>query len=143
MSFEKVKSWLDQMELRYSHNEEMNLFYLPYDISGTKFAVQIGVFDEKWIKIAALIVQADMIPKGLLRALLNANWHLFDVTYSIDDNGNVFSENDVPVDSNFENFRSEFGAVVFGVTHFFDTIANKLNVEQQDTYVAKPGFEYV
>ncbi len=143
MTFETVKSWLDQMNLKYSHNQEMNLFYLPYDIEGTKFAVQIAIFDDKWIKVAALIVQAEMIPKGLHKALLNANWHLFDVTYSVDDNGNVFSENDVPIDSNFENFRSEFGAVVFGVTHFFDTIAKKLNVTQQDTYEKKAGFEYV
>ena len=123
---DKVKEWLDRMQLSYAFNKERRVFLLPYDIDGVKFSVLIIVFPEKWIKIAALILEKDKVNESVYKTLLKANWDLFEVTYSLDPEGNVVSENDITFDSNFENFQSEFNAVVFGVVHFFVNRFNEL-----------------
>ena len=139
--FEKVKEWLKKMGLNHAYNKELNLFHLPYTIDGNQFSVVVGVFpDANWLKIAALIVTAEFVPKGLYEELLKEMWTLFEVTYSVDENGNIFSENDIPFSSNFENFQSEFQAVVFGVTHFFKVIAPKFKISTKGTFGMKTPY---
>jgi hypothetical protein len=141
LMFEKVKVWLKQMGLNFAYNQELNLFHLPYNIDGNQFSVVVGVFpDANWLKIAALIVPAESVPSGLYEALLKEMWNLFEVTYSVDENGNVFSENDIPFSSNFENFQSELQAVVFGVTHFFKVIAPKFKIIPKGTFGMKTPY---
>jgi hypothetical protein len=131
MALERVKNWLDQMNLKFKVLHD-NIVIL-YDVEGVRFAVIINVMGN-WIQIAASMVHADDVPKErreeLLAALLKQNWELKDVTYSIDPKGSIFSQNDIPLDSNFENFKSEFGAVVYGVTHFFNEIGPKYGLKK-------------
>jgi hypothetical protein len=126
MALERVKDWLEQMDLKFKVLHD-NIVIL-YDVDGVRFAVIVNVMGN-WIQIAASMVHNDDIPKEkreeLLADLLKQNWELKDVTYSIDPKGSLFSQNDIPLDSNFKNFKSEFGAVVFGVTHFFSKIGPK------------------
>lgn len=126
MALDKAKNWLDLMNLKYQVLN--NNIVLLYDIEGIRFAVNINSIGS-WIQIAALIVHIDDVPKEkreeLLIDLLKQNWELNDVTYSLNPKGSIFSENDILVDSNYENFKSEFGAVVYGVTHFFSKIGPK------------------
>lgn len=131
---DKVKEWLDKMELSYALNEERRVFILPYDIDGVKFTVLIIVFPERWVKIAALILDKEKVDERVYKMLLQQNWDLFEVTYSVDPDGNVISENDIPHDSTFDNFKSEFNAVVFGVVNFFEQVGPKLAIEKQGTY---------
>ncbi|MHA1867315.1 MAG: hypothetical protein ACTSVB_04610 [Candidatus Heimdallarchaeaceae archaeon] len=132
--FDTVGEWLDKMELKYQKNEEKRTFVLPYDINNVKFMVIILVFPEKWIKIGALILRAEKVTEEMYLALLQENWNLFEVTYSVDEQGNIFSENDIPHTSNYENFVSEFQAVIFGVINFFEKIAPKFQAKAVDTY---------
>ncbi|MFX0182647.1 MAG: YbjN domain-containing protein [Candidatus Hodarchaeota archaeon] len=131
MTLERVKDWLNQMELKFKVLHD-NIVIL-YDVDGIRFAVIINVMGN-WIQIAASMVHNDEIPKEkreeLLADLLKQNWELHDITYSIDPKGSLFSQNDIPLNSNFENFKSEFGAVVFGVTHFFNKIGPKYGLTE-------------
>ncbi|MHA2224877.1 MAG: hypothetical protein ACXAC8_06720 [Candidatus Hodarchaeales archaeon] len=137
MALVKVKRWLDQMNMKYKVKNSNVL--LLYNVNGIRFAVIVTSL-ENWIRIAALIIRAEEIPKEkkgeIFADLLRTNWELNEVTYSIDPKGAIFSENVVLVDSNFENFKSEFSAVVFGVTHFVRNIGPKYGLE-------KPSNEWI
>lgn len=135
-TFKKVKKWLDKMKLKYAESKFEDEYALPFDIEGTQFLVRVFVL-EKWVKVAALVVPAEFVPEGLHKALLKANWDLFDVTYSVDEDGNIFSENDIPSTSNYENFESEFNAVIAGVLYFFGAVAKEFSVSRRDTYDKK------
>ena len=132
--FKQVGDWLQKMGLTFLYNEAKRAFVLPYEIEGNKFLVTVVVFPDKWIKILALIVEKDKLSKDMYLALLQENWNLFEVTYSIDPFGNLFSENDLPQTTNYENFVSEFQAVVFGVKYFFDTIGKNFHLKISGTY---------
>ncbi|MHA1223247.1 MAG: hypothetical protein ACTSSG_06630 [Candidatus Heimdallarchaeaceae archaeon] len=132
--FKTVGEWLKKMDLTFAYNEEKRTFILPYEIDGNKFMVAVLVYPEKWIKIAAMIVEKEKAPKEMYLALLQENWNLFEVTYSVDQEGNVFSENDVTHETNFENFASEFQAVVYGVKNFFERIAPNFRIGAEGTY---------
>ncbi|MFX1517265.1 MAG: hypothetical protein ACFFC6_13260 [Promethearchaeota archaeon] len=128
MSLELVKTWLGRMNIPFNITPRNTIVILYNMENKYKFAVNI-IPEGRWIQIAASMVHADEIPKKrkeeILADLLKGNWKLNDVTYSMDPNGSLFSENDVGADSNFENFASEFGAVGFGVKYFFDEIGPK------------------
>jgi hypothetical protein len=109
-------------------------YILPYEIDGNKFLVTIIVFPETWIKIVAMIAENDKVSKDMHLALLKENWNLFEVTYSIDGFGNLFSENDLLQTTNFDNFVSEFQAVVFGVKNFFEKVAPSFQLKASGTY---------
>lgn len=136
----KIQAWMKSMNLKFQIFN--NNFVILYDIEGIRFAVNVNIMGN-WIQIAASIVHSTDIPiekrEDLLADLLKQNWILNDVTYSIDPNGSIFSENDIPLESNFENFRSEFGAVVCGVTNFFNSIGPKygLNRPSESLWIGK------
>ncbi|MFW9993553.1 MAG: hypothetical protein ACFFD4_16025 [Candidatus Odinarchaeota archaeon] len=141
--FDKVKKWLDEMNLKYGVNSELKLFHIPWDVDGIKFSTLLMVTpDNKWIKAAAQILKAEDVPEGLYRSLLKANWDLFDVTYSIDEKGNVYSENDISSESNYAGFRSEIAAIVFGVRYFFNTVAPKFDIAKKETFEKLDNVDY-
>ena len=57
--------------------------------------------------------------------LLQANFDLFDVTYSLDQENNVYVEMDVIPTANYEAFEDELKGLFYGIEHFF----NKVMVE--------------
>ncbi|NHJ86407.1 MAG: hypothetical protein FK734_13165 [Asgard group archaeon] len=132
---EKVKGWLDELNLNYFVSQSGSEIMLPYKIDERTFNVRIVVAPE-WMQLFCQIMTAGEIPEelvGVIHAnLLLANFNLNEVTYSIDPEGNVYSENDLPVDSDLVTFKSELGAVVFGFQYFYEQLAPKIGgaVEQ-------------
>ena len=130
---DQIQSWLSQMELTFKSLREaiVILYKIEGDTKGSQFPVIIN-WGGGWIQIASLLAHSERIPpekeKELYQDLLQHNWLLKDVMYSLDPNGSIFSTNHVDVNCNFENFRSELGAVVFGVSYFFNKIGPKFGL---------------
>ena len=126
---EKVKGWLDELNLNYFVSQNGTEIMLPYKIDERTFNVRIVVAPE-WMQLFCQIMVANEVPQELVSTihanLLLANFNLNEVTYSIDPEGNIYSENDMPVESDLVTFKSELGAVVFGYQYFFEQLAPKI-----------------
>lgn len=111
------------MQIPFETNEEKTRFFTDWSIDGTSFKVIINVRVDGWIQITALLMKAEEMPEGrkleILESLMKNNWELDDVTYSMDENGNIYSENDIPGHSNVQTFLTELNAVVYGAKRFF------------------------
>ena len=131
-TLEKVKGWLDELDLNYYVSQEGTEIMLPYKIDQRTFNVRIVIAPD-WMQLFCLIMAENEIPKELVPAihanLLLANFNLNEVTYSIDPKGNIYSENDLPVETDIVSFKSELGAVVFGYQYFYEQIATKIGGE--------------
>jgi hypothetical protein len=130
---EQIKSWLSSLEVPFELEEDKNTFKVLWDVEGTNFEVRITVRADKWILVAVLLLRPDEIPaesrEDLYGFLLRENWQLDDVTYSMDEKGNLYSENDIPEQTNLENFKSELDAVVFGLERFFTNVSSRFGIE--------------
>ena len=138
---EKVAKWLEQMNLKIIHVEDESRIILNYQITDYMFQVQL-LSSESWINAKALVANTkDLSETELLqlyRSVLIANWELNEVTFSVDpDNGNIWCETDMPVDTTFENFQVELTSIPFGIKHFLDKIAPTLSFEVRDTSYVK------
>jgi hypothetical protein len=133
MSIEQVKNWLDSLEIPYDLLEDINTFDLKWDVEGTAFDIRVAIRADKWIHVAVLLLRPEEIPKEnkeeLYGFLLRENWMLDDVTYSMDEKGNLYSENDIPEQTNLENFKSELDGVIFGLERFFTTVSSRFGIE--------------
>lgn len=121
---------------------------VPYTLKSKKegvpdlvLKVQI-IFDEKWIQIKLLLMgtkdMSDGLKMALYKELLMANFQLNEVTYSISKKEDVYVEADMPSDSNYENFKSEYGSVVFGIDYFLGNVLKDLQeAKPQDTFNPK------
>ncbi|MCK5045984.1 MAG: hypothetical protein KAJ76_02345 [Candidatus Heimdallarchaeota archaeon] len=126
---EKVKGWLDELNLNYFVSQSGTEIMLPYKIDERTFNVRIVIAPE-WMQLFCQIMTANEVPQELVSTvhanLLLANFNLNEVTFSIDPEGNIYSENDMPVESDLVTFKSELGAVVFGYQYFFEQLAPKI-----------------
>jgi hypothetical protein len=123
MSIEKIKSWLNSLEVSFELVEDTSTFKLKWDV----------IRADKWIHVAVLLLRPEEVPsenkEDLYGFLLRENWMLDDVTYSMDERGNLYSENDIPEQTNLENFKSELDAVVFGLERFFTNVSSRFGIE--------------
>ena len=138
---EKVAKWLEQMNLKIIRVEDESRIILNYNITDYIFQVQL-LSSESWINAKALVANThDLSDTELLqlyRSVLVANWELNEVTFSVDpDNGNIWCETDMPVDTSFENFEVEITSIPFGIKHFLDKIAPTLSFEVRDTSIVE------
>ena len=138
---EKVAKWLEQMNLKIIHVEDESRIILNYQITDYMFQVQL-LSSESWINAKALVANTKDLSENellqLYRSVLIANWELNEVTFSVDpDNGNIWCETDMPVDTTFENFQVELTSIPFGIKHFLDKIAPTLSFEVRDTSYVK------
>ncbi len=133
MSMEQIKNWLNSLEVPFELEEDKNTFKLLWDVEGTNFEIRITIRADKWILVAVLLLRSEEIPaeskEDLYGFLLHENWQLDDVTYSMDEKGNLYSENDIPEQTNLENFKSELDAVVFGLERFFTNVSSRFGIE--------------
>ncbi|MHA2208039.1 MAG: YbjN domain-containing protein [Candidatus Thorarchaeota archaeon] len=133
MSIEKIKSWLNSLEVSFELVEDTSTFKLKWDVEGTNFEIKITIRADKWIHVAVLLLRPEEVPsenkEDLYGFLLRENWMLDDVTYSMDERGNLYSENDIPEQTNLENFKSELDAVVFGLERFFTNVSSRFGIE--------------
>lgn len=133
MSIEQIKSWLNSLEVPFELVEDTSTFKLKWDVEGTNFEIRITIRADKWIHVAVLLLRPEEVPsenkEDLYGFLLRENWMLDDVTYSMDEKGNLYSENDIPEQTNLENFKSELDAVVFGLERFFTNVSSRFGIE--------------
>ncbi len=93
----------------------------------------------KWINVKLMIIRNEEVPKKmrlpLYDRLLKANFDLNEVTYSMSQSSDVFVEADLPVNTDYTNFESEYGSVEFGVDFFLTEVVPTLNdVSVTDTF---------
>ena len=111
------------------------------------------IVDEKWINAKCLLFFKQNLPPDpnlnlkLFSELLKANFMLNEVTYSVDDQENIWVETDMPVDTTFDNFDSEFKSILFGALHFFNKIIPNVGKAMQElkkvnTYEPPAGGHY-
>ncbi len=123
-----------------------NFLIVPYKLSfkGPQgelplvFEVKMMII-KKWINIKLMLMRHEEVPPNLRpvlnEKLLNANFDLNEVTYSVSQQGDIFVEADMPVNTDYTNFSSEYGSIEFGVIHFLKEILPKLaNVQAKSTY---------
>ncbi len=123
-----------------------NFLIIPYKLmfKGPKgelplvFEVKMMII-KKWINIKLMLMRHEEVPLNLKptlhEKLLNANFDLNEVTYSVSQQGDVFVEADMPTNTDYTNFQSEYGSIEFGVIHFLKEILPKLtNVQAKGTY---------
>jgi hypothetical protein len=72
----------------------------------------------------------------LYTLLLQSNFDLFDVTYSIDETKNVYVEFDMIPSANFEAFEDELKGLFYGIEFFFNKIMGEVfkEIKREDTY---------
>ena len=77
----------------------------------------------------------DRLRLQLYQKLLEANFALNEVTFSLSPGGDVFVEADMPIDTDYLNFESEYGSIEFGVEYFLTEIMPDLNeMNVKNTY---------
>ncbi|MHA1813915.1 MAG: hypothetical protein DRO73_01315 [Candidatus Thorarchaeota archaeon] len=138
MESEQIRTWLELMRLPYEYDEETRTYVTTYDIEGRSVRVLISPNKPEWIKVRVRLGRIDKIPEenqlSVLREMLVQNFELDDVTFSMDDNGVLYSENDIPRSSNLENFHSEMTAVVLGSLTFVREIGPKYGLDEKDLF---------
>ncbi len=129
---EQIRTWLELMRMPYDYDEDRDLYSTIYDVEGHRLPVIIESTKPEWIKVRVRLGDLSMIPEesrfGVLREMLLRNYELDDVTFSLDESGVMYSENDIPRSSNLENFHSELTAVVLGALTFVREIGPKFNL---------------
>jgi len=140
MSEEKVsiiREFLSKLGLKFSYEEELRVFSLPYEIKGKDFIIQIFI-GEKWVVMGTLLVKREELPpnidlKEFYARLLQDTFYLNEVTYGLTKNRDVIVHAEINVDAlNFEDFRTEFGSVVFGIKHFVENIMKDFPVKPSE-----------
>jgi len=139
---QKVKEFLEQMDLKFEHIEDKNVFVVPFfsEKTGKHFNVIITIKDD-WVTTAAIAVSREELPrdideKELYRLLLLMTFELNEVTFGLTHKGDVVVHAESHVKAlSFENFRVEFGSVVFGVEFFHrEILPNYPRVKVPDYY---------
>ncbi len=123
-----------------------NFLIVPYKLTfkgpqgelALVFEVKLMII-KKWINIKLMLMRHEELPPNLKAVLherlLISNFELNEVTYSCSPQGDVFVEADMPVNTDFTNFQSEYGSIEFGVVHFLkDVLPTLANVQAKSTY---------
>jgi len=144
-SYDKAKGWLTEMGLKFMEKPEENKFFLLHKIGEFHYFVKIICTDPKWIYSYIMVYDGVDLPaekqRDVFRALLIQNKLKEDLTYSLDEENNIYSENDSPIDSNLGAFKSEYEAALNGIKIFNDEIAPKLGLTMRDTIYGKTAEE--
>lgn len=132
MPVNQILTWLQLMSLKYELDEENQTFKLIYKVNGQPLNAFIVARLDGWIKIRVLLADINDIPvdnrQPFMMDLLQQNFINDDVTFSMDHEGKVYSENDMQKTSNLDGFYTELNAVIYGATLFIKSIAPKYNL---------------
>ena len=139
---QKVKEVLKRMGLKFELIEDRNAFVVPFssEKTGRQFNVVITI-KENWVTTAAIAARREELPRDIdekefYRLLLLLTFELNEVTFGLTNRGDVVVHAESHVKAlSFENFKVEFGSVVFGVEFFHRNILpNYPKVEVPDYY---------
>lgn len=144
---EKVREFLVQMDFKQiSEDREGLSFELPLNVdfsSGETITLKNRVLvSQSWILCKCCVMFFSDIPPdqelfhSLLEEMLSANFVLAEVTFSLDEQKNIYLECDMPPTTTFTNFECEMNSIPFGVLHFFNEIVPKVsaNIKKRDTF---------
>ncbi len=169
---DKIMDWLERFGIKrdvmitFSEEEiakapeDLQDFYrqqvvVPYrvtDATGNDLKLESRlVVAGDWLKVKVLLLEDAEIPERLrlrlYEELLLANFDLNEVTFSLSPEGDVFVEADMPLDSTYENFESEYGAVEYGIDYFLKEICMSLqecmDIVLKNTYNPKGSSLYI
>ena len=96
---------------------------------------RIVVTKEGWILIKCLLMFSHDIPedpkviKSLWGKLLQGNFYFPEITFSLDEEWNIFVETDMLVTTSFDNFQSEYTSLKEGAMYFFNQIIPSIDAE--------------
>jgi len=140
---EKIKHFLNQMNLKYEYNESERVFVLPFRIglSGGGYAVATVFvrYDEKWTLIVSPLLPRSAIPSDIDKAklyerLLMDTYYLNEVTYGLTKEGDIVVHAEIHKKAlEYNNFVTEFNSVVYGVKHFVENILKDFEKYREHT----------
>jgi len=125
--FEKIKTYLDKMGVKFIHNKEDDVIVTPFKIGDKLYAVIIAVMGD-WVLTVARVAGVDEIPpdasrEELFARLLKDTFYLNEVTYGLTDNGDIVVHAGSSIEAlDYENFKTEFYSVVAGIHHYVEEI---------------------
>ena len=138
-TYEKVRGFLNAMGLGYIEKKDENKLLLANYIDEKYYFVYV-LCEEDWIYTNVRLLNGVDIPEDkkeeLFRQLLILNKNEKDLTFSLDEEDNVYSENDSPLSTNYLAFKSEYMMTVKGIS-LFSELANKLGIEIEGTAASK------
>ena len=143
---EKIKGFLKNMgisEIKEKIEKRLVEVPLKIDLSSgetLELTTRITTSENGWLKIKALLMFNESIPddpeikRTLWEKLLRANYEFPELTYPLDHEIDIFVETDMPVNTTFENFKSEYdNSIEVGALQYFDKILPELNAEIKKT----------
>ena len=140
---EKIKSFLDKMNLKYEYNEKENVFILPFKISilgeGYAIATVFIRYNEDWVLIVSPLLPQSAIPSDVDKAklyerLLMDTYYLNEVTYGLTKEGDIVVHAEIHKRAlEYNNFMTEFNSVVYGVKHFVENILKDFEKYREHT----------
>ncbi len=146
---EKIKNFLIKMgvkEIKEKISQHLIEVPLKIDLSSSEsleLTSKLTITDNEWLKIKCLLMFNDSIPENqetmsmLYEKLLQANYEYPELTYSLDLERNVFVETDMPINTTFDNFKSEYeNSIIFGVSEYFNNILPEIKgeIKKTDTF---------
>ncbi|MHC1590770.1 MAG: hypothetical protein ACXQS8_01675 [Candidatus Helarchaeales archaeon] len=145
---EKIKDFLLRLGVKeYKEDLEQHTIDVPLKIEfdpgeSIELNNRILLTEEGWILIKCLLTFNDMIPpdpeirKNLWAKLLQSNFKYPEVTYSLDGEYNVFIETDMPLETDFINFESEYKSILVGALNYFSEVLPSIgtDIEKVDTF---------
>ncbi len=143
---ETVEEYLTRLETNeISIDKENYLIDSPINIefeSGDELKLKNRILITKdWIMSKTCLMFFETVPDLelfhlLCVEMLKANFDYPEVTYSIDDENNIYIEADMPSNTSFKNFESEFNSILFGTFHFYDNICPNVSkrIKKEDTW---------
>lgn len=143
---EKVKGFLVKLERGEIFADKKNfaidsLIVIEFE-SGEDLKLKNRILVTKnWILAKTCLMFFETVPDPeifhlMCIEMLKANFEYPEVTYSVDDEGNMYIEADMPSSTTFENFESEFNSILFGTLHFYNVICPSISKEicKEDTW---------
>jgi len=143
---EKIMGFLNKMGVKEIKEKiSKRLIEVPLKIDLTsgetlELTVKLITSEGGWLKIKCLLMFNDSIPespkitKTLWEKLLQANYEYPELTYSLDLERDVFVETDMPINTTYENFKSEYdNSIEVGALQYFDKILPEINAEIKKT----------
>lgn len=125
-------------------DREKLIITVPFDYEDFTFLSHI-VLSPEWILIKTSIFEleslTDVAVFELFAEILKGNFILNSVVYALDpENKSIWAQADVPITTDFENFKLSYFSIVFAIDYFMKNISSKIDLQLKST-VDKESFE--
>jgi len=149
---EKLKGFLKEIEAEII-KEDVNDHFIDFPIdvilNGDTLKLMCRTkVTEDWFHLKCLLMFHDSLPQKtedrimLWEDLLFANFIYPELTYSIDEDKNLFVEADTPANTTLDYFLMEFSSIALGIDHFYNELIPKLDEKIKKENTADPARLY-